>query len=79
MENQIKILEEKLLPLGFVKNNGEFTNNNLLIYYRDSHKEWRLKDTSVFTSMDVCSISFPLNDDEMSRIWRYCSSLYKNE
>jgi len=78
MQNQIQVLTEKLKPLGFVlQANGVFKNNNLLIYYRDTYKEWRLKDLSVFSTMDICTIDFPLDDVEMSRIWRYCSDLYK--
>lgn len=75
--NEIEELKSFLLPLGFEMNNSKFINQNLLVYYRESHKEWRLKDNSYFSSLDISTINFPLDEKEQLRIRKYCSQYYQ--
>lgn len=76
MDVQIEEMQVFVKPLGFELNNDKFENKNLVIYYRESHKEWRLKDTSAFSSMDLITINFPLNEEEQLRVRKCCSENY---
>lgn len=65
--------------LGWEEVNSTFRAGNILIYFREEFKQWRIRDTSKFTSMDLTTIEFPLDDDQKRIIWRHSSENYKIE
>jgi hypothetical protein len=81
MEKQTQIEEIKniLYPLGFVLHNNRFVNKNLLVYFRESHQEWRLKDCSAYSSEDLIKINYPFNEAEQLRVKEYCSEFYRED
>ena len=62
---------------GWKESNNSFSAGNLLVYYRAEFNEWRLKDLSVFSSMDIMTIDFPFDENSKARLWRHCSENYK--
>lgn len=51
--------------------------DNLVIYFRESFNEYRLRDTSNHSGMDLTTINFPLDADEKARLWDICSIYFK--
>jgi hypothetical protein len=52
--------------------------DNLVIYFRESFNEYRLRDISNHSGMDLTSINFPLDADEKARLWEICSRYFKS-
>lgn len=62
----------------WIETKDEFIADNLRIYYRSEFREWRLKDTTVFSTMDITTIKIPLDNEEIYRIKKICSAHHKS-
>ena len=57
-----------------------FELDNLLIYYKEDHEQWRLKNTlhtGCYLTMDITRVSFPFDEKEQKRLWRICSKNHR--
>ena len=66
------------IAINWFETKDQFIADNLIIYYRYEFGEWRLKDTSVFSSMDITTIKIPLDSEEIYRIKKLCSDHHKS-
>lgn len=69
------------LPLWKREENG-LRAGNILIYYNEKFKEWRIKDTSMtgsYSMMDISSIEYPFTDLEIARIKSIASNYHKSQ
>jgi len=69
-------IKEYVSTIGFEENYWGFGNKNLSIYFNASFKQWRIRDTTNYSGMDITSISIPLDESEKQTIWRMCSRFY---
>ena len=56
----------------WLETKDEFIADNLSIYYKESTNEWKLKDKSTLSTIDLTTIKIPLNYIEVARIKRIC-------
>lgn len=77
MENINELKSFLVDELGWEEINSTFRAGNILVYFREEFKQWRIKDTSKLSSMDLSSIEFPLDDVQKKIIWRHSSENYK--
>lgn len=53
------------------------TADNIVLYYRKQYSEWRLKDTSVFSSQDIINVN-PFIDFDIQIVKRKASIYHKS-
>lgn len=74
---EFEILKDFFVTKGWIECDNFFTAGNLVIYFRNSHQQWRLKDETMNNGMDITTINFPFNSIEQSRISDFCSQYFK--
>lgn len=62
----------------WIETKDAYIANNLQIYFRSEFGEWRLKDMSILSSMDITTIKIPLDNNEILRIKKICSEHHKS-